>query len=173
MQRNIKVWLVIAILVLAMSCVLAACAGDTVARSDYEAVCAERDQLASELAQATAENAHAQVEGAFRATVRGVIPDYVLDETTPQIAILTTFQSGPFLATVGEAADQLEVGESYIFQITAADIGEIGAEELAGGTIAAQDAFARYNLFIESFEPAGEDDISGPEAALLSYRQLP
>lgn len=27
MQRNIKVWLVIAILVLAMSCVLAACAG--------------------------------------------------------------------------------------------------------------------------------------------------
>ena len=26
---------------------------------------------------------------------------------------------------------------------------------------------------VHGFEPVGEDDISGPEAALLSYQQLP
>ena len=72
---------------------------------------------------------HAQLEGSFLATVRGVIPDYVLDDSTPLIAILTTFQSGPFLALVGEEAAQLEVGESYIFQIAATEIGEISAAE--------------------------------------------
>lgn len=49
MQRRHKLWLTAAVLLLLLSCLLAGCAGDTgnsddmVARSDYEAVCAERD----------------------------------------------------------------------------------------------------------------------------------
>ena len=63
MQRRHKLWLTAAVLLLLLSCLLAGCAGDTgnsddmVARSDYEAVCAERDQLAAELAQATGDMA--------------------------------------------------------------------------------------------------------------------
>ena len=51
MQRRHKLWLTAAVLLLLVACLLAGCAGDTgnsddmVARSDYEAVCAERDQL--------------------------------------------------------------------------------------------------------------------------------
>ena len=96
----------------------------------------------------------------------------MLDDSTPLIAILTTFQSGPFLALVGEEAAQLEVGESYIFQIAATEIGEISAAELENG-IQAEEAFGLYDLQIESFQPAGDDDISGPESALLTYQQLP
>ena len=80
MQRRHKLWLTAAVLLLLLSCLLAGCAGDTghsddmVARSDYEAVCAERDQLAAELAQATGDMVRAQLGGSFQATVRGVIP---------------------------------------------------------------------------------------------------
>ena len=178
MQRQSKLWLTAVALLLLAGCLLAGCAGDTgnsddmVARSDYEAVCAERDQLAAELAQATGDTVRAQLGGSFQATVRGVIPDYVLDDSTPLIAILTTFQSGPFLALVGEKAAQLEVGESYIFQIAATEIGEISAAELENG-IQAEEAFGLYDLQIESCQPAGDDDISGPESALLTYQQLP
>lgn len=77
MQRRHKLWLTAAVLLLLLSCLLAGCAGDTgnsddmVARSDYEAVCAERDQLAAELAQATGDMVRAQLGGSFQATVRG------------------------------------------------------------------------------------------------------
>ena len=73
MQRRHKSWLTAAVLLLLVACLLAGCAGDTgnsddmVARSDYEAVCAERDQLAAELAQATGDMVHAQLEGSFLA----------------------------------------------------------------------------------------------------------
>lgn len=55
------------------------------------------------------------VSGSFTVTVRGVIPDYVVDEE-PRIAIVTEFQDYPFLLTVGdEIGRQLEEGKAYVF----------------------------------------------------------
>lgn len=55
------------------------------------------------------------VSGSFTVTVRGVIPDYVVD-AEPRIAIVTEFQDYPFLLTVGdEIGRQLEEGKAYVF----------------------------------------------------------
>lgn len=42
------------------------------------------------------------IGGSFTATVRDVIPDYCLDDTTPLVAVVTEFQSQPFTVYVGE-----------------------------------------------------------------------
>ena len=55
------------------------------------------------------------VSGSFTVTVRGVIPDYVVDDE-PRIAIVTEYLDYPFLLTVGdEIGRQLVEGEAYVF----------------------------------------------------------
>lgn len=59
------------------------------------------------------------VSGSFTATVRDVIPDYVLDTWTPIVAVVTEYQSSPFLLRVGEEIGrQLQVGETYVFTMS-------------------------------------------------------
>ena len=58
------------------------------------------------------------VSGAFTVGVRDVIPDYCFDDVTPNIAVVTEFQSYPFTIFVGEEIGrQLKVGEVYVFTI--------------------------------------------------------
>ena len=58
------------------------------------------------------------VSGSFIVSVREVIPDYCLDNITPNVAIVTEFQSYPFTLHVGEKiARQLNAGETYVFTI--------------------------------------------------------
>lgn len=58
------------------------------------------------------------VSGSFTVGVRDVIPDYCLDDFTPNVAVVTEFQSYPFTMYVGEEIGrQLEVGQVYVFTI--------------------------------------------------------
>ena len=56
--------------------------------------------------------------GSFTVGVRDVIPDYCSDNVTPNVAVVTEFQSYPFTIFVGEEiGSQLEAGEIYVFTI--------------------------------------------------------
>lgn len=58
------------------------------------------------------------ISGSFTVGVRKVIPDYCFDDVTPNIAVVTEFQSYPFTIFVGEEIGrQLKVGEVYVFTI--------------------------------------------------------
>lgn len=58
------------------------------------------------------------VSGSFTVGVRDVIPDYCLDDFTPNVAVVTEFQSYPFTLYVGEEIGrQLEIGQVYVFTI--------------------------------------------------------
>ena len=59
-----------------------------------------------------------KVSGSFTVCVREMIPDYVLDDFTPSVAIVTEFQDYPFALYVGgEIGGQLKPGENYVFTI--------------------------------------------------------
>jgi len=59
-----------------------------------------------------------RISGCFTAAVRDIIPDYVSDDTTPQIGVLTLYQDTPFTAYLGkELCETLEHGQSYVFSI--------------------------------------------------------
>lgn len=58
------------------------------------------------------------IRGSFTAMVRDVIPDYVSDDTTPQVAVVTLFQEEPFTVYVGEENGRmLEAGQIYTFEV--------------------------------------------------------
>lgn len=58
----------------------------------------------------------AMLTGSFTAQVRGVLPDYVIYEEEPNMAIVTAFEEFPFIIYVGtERASQMVVGETYVF----------------------------------------------------------
>ena len=63
-------------------------------------------------------NKTSTVSGSFTVSVQDVIPDYCFDNITPNVAIVTEFQSYPFTLFVGEEIGrQLKVGEVYVFTI--------------------------------------------------------
>ena len=58
------------------------------------------------------------VSGSFTVGVRDVMPDYVLDSWTPNVAIVTEFQGYPFTLLVREEIGaKLQSGEQYVFTI--------------------------------------------------------
>ena len=142
---------------LALLLALAGCGG--VSREEYDRVCAERDALQARLEEADgAEALSVTVSGTFAARVRDLIPDYVLDSETPRVAVVTLFQSGPFTLQVGDLAQELEIGGTYVFEIEPREDLEITAEEYEGGAPFADEAISRYGLRIAGFRAAREDE---------------
>ena len=144
---------------LALLLALAGCGG--VSREEYDRVCAERDALQARLEEARPDGADAlpvTVRGTFAARVRDLIPDYVLDSDTPRVAVVTLFQSGPFTLQVGDLAQELEIGGTYVFEIEPREDLEITAEEYEGGAPFADEAISRYGLRIAGFRAAREDE---------------
>lgn len=144
---------------LALLLALAGCGG--VSREAYDRVCAERDALQARLEEARPDGVDAlpvTVSGTFAARVRDLIPDYVLDGETPRVAVVTLFQSGPFTLQVGDLAQELEIGGTYVFEIEPREDLEITAEEYEGGAPFADEAISRYGLRIAGFRAAREDE---------------
>lgn len=66
-----------------------------------------------------------KISGSFSVNVLNVILDYSFDATTPNIALVSEFQSYPFTMFVGEEiAEQLKVGEVYVFTIKPIEVNE-------------------------------------------------
>ena len=63
-------------------------------------------------------NHTAKISGSFTVTVRNILPDYLLDDSTPSVAVVTPYQSNLFALDVSyEIASQLEVGKTYVFTV--------------------------------------------------------
>lgn len=76
------------------------------------------------------------VRGSFTVSVRDVIPDYCLDETTPTVAVVTQFQDNPFTMYVGEEIGrELEIGKTYVFTIEPREV-DYSQEVLKGLSLA-------------------------------------
>ena len=127
---------------------------------------------AGALAEAGGEKAGGvTISGSFTAMVRDVIPDYCLDDTTPQVAVVTLFQDAPFALYVGEELGaELEVGTAYVFEIEEKTVQGISPETLAAlyaGDPAA--AVPLFHLRVSGVRPAGEGEY-GLEDSQLTFK---
>lgn len=86
--------------------------------NDTESNTIEIEQESIEDLVLSADENQSIVSGSFTVGVRDVIPDYCLDDFTPNVAVVTEFQSYPFTVYVGEEIGrQLEIGQVYVFTI--------------------------------------------------------
>ena len=143
---------------------------------EYQQACMERDALRLELQELQnsveaeePDTVHVLLSGTFTATVRGLIPDYVTDDTTPAMAVVTLFQCPPFLIYTGEFTEQLEAGETYVFEIRPEEL-EITAEEYEINAPDPELVFPKYNLRLAGFRESTESDW-GLDSVHLAYER--
>ena len=113
--------LAIALTVL-MTAALMGCGGtaeaDSAILEQNKALLAENEQLKAQLQQTEQTPQKATIRGSFVATVRQLLPDYVMDDTTPAVALVTQFQDTPFTVQLGpDLIKQVEEGKAYTFTI--------------------------------------------------------
>lgn len=164
----------IAIALLLLVLLLSGCGG--VSKEDYDAVCTERDALRTELQETqtelqelrdTPDRMTVKIKGDFIATVRALIPDYETDYETPRVAVVTLFQSTPFTVYTGAFTGQLEVGETYVFEIKEQAV-EISLEEYEYSFPDPEVVFPQYNLCLSGFRLAEEGE-GGLDSVHLEY----
>lgn len=111
-----------------------------------------------------------RISGGFTATVREVMPDYCFDNVTPAVAVVTEFQSGPFIVNLGpELASELVAGETYVFEIESKEIQvPAGTESYISNTVV---LLNQYNLQVVGYRVA-EDDELGLESLTLSVEKM-
>jgi len=133
----------------------------TVSQEKYEELMAAFEKLSAESEQATID---AKITGAFVATVRVIMPDYTLDDTTPRMVILQEFQGNPFLLWVGEEiATQLMAGQTYYFAVEDTPIGEIPLTEFHQGYYYPdKHTYPLYNIKSVRAPEDGETGLSAP-----------
>ncbi len=116
------------------------------------------DEALAKLEEPDAETVKVTVAGTFTATVRSLIPNYVLDDKTPMMAVVTTFQSTPFILYTRDQTNALTVGKTYVFTVESAQA-EISKAEYEKGVPNPATANAGYGLNVLSVKPAGEEDV--------------
>ena len=143
--------------------VLTGCSS-TVPQKEYDAVCAEREDLKAKLEEMqrviemnASEGVSVSIKGSFVGTVRYLIPDYCMDDTTLSIAVVTPFQSCPFTIYVGELAKQLVKGQTYVFEIQEKEA-EIKRSEYQATELSLEKMIPYYELQIQSVRLATEED---------------
>lgn len=153
---------------------LAGCSIQSISLADHERLQQQYDALVLENRQLKEqiEVVDAKVTGAFVATVRQLIPDYCLDTWTLNTAVVTLFQGGPFVISVGEEiAATLEVNKTYYFEIRETPIGKIPQALLDKRTLGPEVMVEMYRLNIASARLAKEDEIGLSEKPIGVYFQ--
>ena len=157
-------------LLLLLALLLSGCGG--VSKEEYDAVVQERDALQKEFQEAQAELQELRdssdtmtvtLKGSFTATVRALI----LEGEASPLAVVELFQSTPFVMCAGKFTEQLEVGETYVFEIETRENIEIPASEYASGYPDPVD-IAWYNLQAADVRLAEEADC-GLDSCHLVY----
>jgi len=149
---------------------LSGCGG--VSKEQYNEVCAERDALKLELEELRGspgepETVRVKLKGTFTATVCALSPDYESDDTTPLMAVVTLFQSTPFMIYTGNFTEQLETGKTYVFEIKE-QVVEIPLSEYESGYPPPEVVFPQYGLRLSGFREAAESDC-GLDSVHLVY----
>ncbi|MCI9578908.1 MAG: hypothetical protein HFF98_08685 [Oscillibacter sp.] len=146
--------------------------GCGISREEYDAVVQERDALLTELQETQAELQELRdssdtmtvtLKGSFTATVRALI----LEGEASPMAVVELFQSTPFFICTRAVTEQLEVGETYVFEIKTRENIEIPASEYTSGYPDPVD-IAWYNLQVSDFRAAEEADC-GLDSCHLVY----
>lgn len=141
---------------------LTGCNLKAVSQADYGRLQQQCDSLLLENSQLRGQidEVDAKVAGAFVATVRQLIPDYCSDTWTLNTAVVTLFQSGPFVIRVGEdIASTLQVNRTYYFEVKEAPIGKISQALLSKRTLGPEVMVEMYHLTIASARLAKDDEI--------------
>lgn len=113
--------------------------------AEYDALKNERDELLSK-----SEKHPVTISGSFTAMVQLLMPDYVMDDTTPAIAIVTGFQSPPFVLYLGkDLISQVEVGKCYKFEILDKEV-MLTQEQFETVSMSPEVVIPLYNLKIAS-----------------------
>ena len=111
-----------------------------------------------EILDTQASNIETTVRGSFTVCVRDIIPDYCFDDVTPNVAVVTEFQSYPFTIFVGEEiGSQLEIGKVYVFTIKPIVVG-YAKEHLEGMKLSSL-VWELSGFEITDFRLANEDEI--------------
>lgn len=126
----------------------------------YNQLVSENTQLKKTLNAYEEATIPTKVVGGFSATVRDIIPDYCFNNTTPQVAVVTCFQDGPFTISIGEErAKVLTIGETYYFEFKATEIGRLTETEFNNGSADPQEVLKKYGVPIEMIRLAKEDEL--------------
>lgn len=114
---------------------------------------------------------NAVIHGSFTAMVWEVIPDYVLDDTTPQVAVVTLFQETPFTVHVGEEwGKALEPGQIYTFEVAKTNVEGIKISDMEQHYPEPAIAVSQYQLKFDNIRPATEEEW-GEECNRLSMER--
>jgi hypothetical protein len=166
-----KLWLMIFIFIAVL---LTGCSQNCITVEEYQKVLREIEELEQALLEKD-EYIDVTVNGEFTATVRAFMPDYVLDDSTPLVAVLTIFQSGPFLVHMTEEhISELDIGETYRFKIEDTLIRknyQVTLSVLEKGVPPVEELFCTYNIRIESFRKPHENEL-GLESVNLHWERL-
>lgn len=118
----------------------------------YDAGCREADAAQS------ADKTEVEVSGSFTATVRALIPDYVMDSVTPRAAVVTLFQDEPFVLKLNETiCSQLEEGETYTFLVPKQSVFLSDAELYDDGVVSS-DALLLRHISVRDFRVPTDDE---------------
>lgn len=119
-----------------------------------------------------AESKQVQIEGAFVAMVRDKIPNYVLDDTTPNTLVVTMFQEGPFLISTGSLGNLVETVEAdkfYVFEIEPKIIGTFNESELDYTALSPDIAMSLYHLQVENIYEVDDEELYSKNDKQLRY----
>ena len=118
------------------------------------------------------ESKQVQIEGAFVAKVRDILPNYVLDDTTPNTLVVTMFQDGPFFISTGSLGDlveTVEVEKVYVFEIKPKIIGTFNESELDYTALSPDIAMSLYHLQVENIYEVDDEEMYSRNDKQLRY----
>ncbi len=180
-------------ILLAMCILLSGCASGAITQEQYDALMATNEELTVELELLKQEQSdtpsssadapappvgddmvEVKIRGGFSATVMGFARETLSTDYPPQFVILTLFQSSPFILYVGsDVTAQLEVGNTYYFEIEEREVDPISREDYEDEYFYPDlsQLIADNVIYITSFREPTENEL-GLESVHIEYVPL-
>ncbi len=163
-MKKVGLWLLVGVMLFS----LAGCGNSAEVNNDYNSLLAEKETLQSQYDDllSTTRETTMTISGTFTATVRQLIPDYVQSETENGAAVVTGFQSPPFVVRLGDdKIAQLKVGKTYKFEIVEAKVTTTKAQAEAVSTDPAV-LIPMYNLRVSSVVETTENGLNANDLTI-------
>ena len=104
------------------------------------------------------ETVKVRISGSFSGYVNEVIPSYIGGDETPCTAVISFYQSAPYALYLGDLAQQVEVGQTYVFEVEPKEVEMCRANYEDGRFKDPNVAIELYVLDIASFRPPENED---------------
>lgn len=160
MKRNLMKGLAVSCLAALLLVSFTACGSDSKGQQDD-----------GQETTAKAELVNTRVTGEITLSVKGFEPDYVLDDTSPTMAVVRPFQGVPFFLrqdyTVSDKLPALEEGKTYVFVIEEKYIGKLTREQFEAGCPKPAVAIELFDLQFKEIREAKEDEMGTGQGNLI------